>query len=213
MFCPVCKAEYRSGFTRCSECDVALVETLEMAKAASPEQMNAVLLWSGTDPQTFAAVRDALDWAKIFHFAESRESGVFPNLKGQPHSVFVHKEDYPAAEAVLQTAPAAVATADSGDDQDSEDLPEESDELKENDSDESAPDDIVENFESDEATAEIWSGDDRDLAEMFRMSLRENGIGCVLDRSGGKNTVRVMPAAEARAKEIVREILEGTPPN
>ncbi len=29
MFCPVCKAEYREGFTRCADCDVDLVEALE----------------------------------------------------------------------------------------------------------------------------------------------------------------------------------------
>lgn len=28
MFCPECKAEYRIGFTRCSDCDVELVEHL-----------------------------------------------------------------------------------------------------------------------------------------------------------------------------------------
>ena len=28
MFCPQCKAEYRVGFIRCSDCDVALVEHL-----------------------------------------------------------------------------------------------------------------------------------------------------------------------------------------
>ncbi|HXZ13689.1 MAG TPA: hypothetical protein VEG64_14990 [Candidatus Sulfotelmatobacter sp.] len=28
MFCPVCKAEYRLGFTHCSDCDVDLVEHL-----------------------------------------------------------------------------------------------------------------------------------------------------------------------------------------
>jgi hypothetical protein len=29
MFCPECKAEYRAGFTRCSDCDVDLVQQLE----------------------------------------------------------------------------------------------------------------------------------------------------------------------------------------
>lgn len=29
MFCPECKAEYRSGFTRCSDCDVELIDSLE----------------------------------------------------------------------------------------------------------------------------------------------------------------------------------------
>ena len=28
MFCPRCKAEYRSGFVKCSECDIALVDKL-----------------------------------------------------------------------------------------------------------------------------------------------------------------------------------------
>lgn len=212
MFCPVCKAEYRSGFTRCSDCNVALVDTLEMANAATPEQTNAVLLWSGTDTQTFVAVRDALDWAKILHFAESRESGVFPNLKGQPYSILVHKGDYAAAQAVLETVPIPVETADSEDEQNSEELPDESDELKESDSNESAPDDIADDFKPGEATAEIWSGDDNDMAETVRMCLPENGIGCVVENRDGKQSLRVMPGAETRAKEIVREILEGAPP-
>ena len=28
MFCPQCKAEYRAGFTKCSDCDVDLVKEL-----------------------------------------------------------------------------------------------------------------------------------------------------------------------------------------
>jgi hypothetical protein len=28
MYCPQCKAEYRTGFIRCSDCDVALVDHL-----------------------------------------------------------------------------------------------------------------------------------------------------------------------------------------
>jgi hypothetical protein len=31
MFCPVCRDEYRPGFTRCATCDVDLVETPEAA--------------------------------------------------------------------------------------------------------------------------------------------------------------------------------------
>jgi hypothetical protein len=218
MFCPICKAEYRPGFTRCSDCDVNLVETLEMANAATPEQMNAVLLWSGSDPQAFVAVRDALDWAKIFHFAQTRESGLFPNLKGQLYSVLVHQDDYRAAEAVLQTVP-LVDTADSEDEQGSEDekdpeeLPEDSDELQEADSEEPAPDDIPqEEFREAKATAEVWSGDNMGTAEAICMSLRENGIGSLVDEAEGKQRLRVMPDSESRAKEIVREVIEETPP-
>ena len=33
MFCPQCRSEYRAGFTRCADCDVALVESLDDAWA------------------------------------------------------------------------------------------------------------------------------------------------------------------------------------
>ncbi len=36
MFCPQCRAEYRTGFVRCSHCDVELVEDLPVA-GSSPE--------------------------------------------------------------------------------------------------------------------------------------------------------------------------------
>ena len=34
MFCPKCHAEYIPGFTRCSDCDVALVDSLPQAASA-----------------------------------------------------------------------------------------------------------------------------------------------------------------------------------
>jgi len=36
MFCPVCRDEFRAGFTRCANCDVDLVEDLSRAAAAAP---------------------------------------------------------------------------------------------------------------------------------------------------------------------------------
>jgi hypothetical protein len=33
MICPSCRAEYREGFTRCHDCDVPLVSSLEEAEA------------------------------------------------------------------------------------------------------------------------------------------------------------------------------------
>lgn len=41
MFCPVCRDEYRSGFTRCGTCDVALVETLEAKEPGRPSPVVA----------------------------------------------------------------------------------------------------------------------------------------------------------------------------
>jgi len=36
MFCPVCRDEYRSGFTRCATCDTALVEALDARQPSAP---------------------------------------------------------------------------------------------------------------------------------------------------------------------------------
>jgi hypothetical protein len=36
MYCPVCRDEYRPGFTRCATCDVALVEALDAGAAPPP---------------------------------------------------------------------------------------------------------------------------------------------------------------------------------
>lgn len=214
MFCPVCKAEYRAGFTRCSDCDVSLVENLDGANTAPADQereLDAVLIWSGTDPQTFTAVRAALDWARIFHFAQTRVPGALPGLKGQFYSVLVHRDDRNAADAVLQTLGRRADSDNSAAEDDFEAQPEESDELEGSDDLGPAPDDVAEDFHEDDATAEIWSGDDRGMAETVSMCLGENGIGCVVEKSGGNRLVLVTPESEARAREIVREIVEGTP--
>jgi hypothetical protein len=42
-FCPVCQAEYREGFKRCSTCDVDLVERLEEQHHFSEEEMRQAL--------------------------------------------------------------------------------------------------------------------------------------------------------------------------
>jgi hypothetical protein len=214
MFCPVCKAEYRAGFTQCSDCGAALVESLDAADPAPKEQerqLDAVQIWSGTDPQTFTAVRDALDWARICHFAQTRAPGAVPGLKGQFYSVLVHRDDRNAAAAVLQTLGRRADSDNSAAEDDSGAQPEESDELEGSDDLGPAPDDVAEDFHEGDATAEIWSGDDRGMAETVSMCLRENGIGCVVEKSGGNRLVLVMPESEARAREIVREIVEGTP--
>ena len=36
MFCPSCRAEYRAGFARCSDCGVELIETLPLTEESHP---------------------------------------------------------------------------------------------------------------------------------------------------------------------------------
>ena len=63
-----------------------------------------------------------------------------------------------------------------------------------------------------EATAEIWSGDDSSLRDMLIASLRENQIGVRQENAEGENSLFVAAEDEQRAREIVREIVEGAPP-
>ena len=73
MFCPLCQAEYRAGFTRCSECDVQLVEVLPprqegSAQDESLEGRHLVRLWMGVDPVLYSALTAALEGGHIPFF-------------------------------------------------------------------------------------------------------------------------------------------------
>jgi hypothetical protein len=89
------------------------------------------------------------------------------------------------------------------------------DTLASGDADESSeevPDDQLENFNPEDATSQVWSGADGNMAQTINVCLREVGIGCVVNEAQGNFNVCVQRASEARAKEIVREIVEQTPP-
>jgi hypothetical protein len=64
-----------------------------------------------------------------------------------------------------------------------------------------------------DATALIWQGDTADMREMIAMSLQENDIFTRCEEKDGTAEVYVLPEDEERAKEIVREIQEGQPPD
>jgi hypothetical protein len=50
------------------------------------------------------------------------------------------------------------------------------------------------------------------MAQSIDVCLREVGIGCVVNETPGNFNVCVERASEIRAKEIIREIVEQTPP-
>jgi hypothetical protein len=69
MFCLNCGAEYRQGFTRCSDCNVELVD-------ASPKELssdsrsagNLVLLWAGDDLALHGLLLEELKAAGVSYF-------------------------------------------------------------------------------------------------------------------------------------------------
>jgi hypothetical protein len=58
-----------------------------------------------------------------------------------------------------------------------------------------------------EATLRVWSGDEAYPGEIIEMALRENQIHARFEKAEGKNAIFVLPEDEARAREIVQEIV------
>jgi hypothetical protein len=50
MFCPICKAEYRQGFTRCADCEAELVHELPSAAIVAPSSDDSDFADSDEDP-------------------------------------------------------------------------------------------------------------------------------------------------------------------
>ena len=214
MFCPNCKTEYRPGFSRCSDCGSQLVQRLDASVPTNRPQATdgPELLWTGTDPAASGVILNALDDASIPHHENTREVGPIPGLSHPVHAIFIPARHRAAARAAMQKA---LRELESGARQPDEPTPDSvSAELPEKDESAPlapAPDDIPENYDPDEASAEVWSGHDADTKDMLIASLRENGIGCELDTEGSFR-ILVMPVSAERAREIIREVIEATPP-
>ena len=69
------------------------------------------------------------------------------------------------------------------------------------------------NWNPEDATVEVSSESSDEITEMIEASLRENNIYSRTDAlEDGSQKVFVMPNDEARAREIVHEIKDATPP-
>jgi hypothetical protein len=160
---------------------------------------------------------DELDQAGIPHHSQMREVGLLPGLSQPVTAIFIPGIHHDAAQVALEAAQresetdaqtegetASSSESDSGD---------ASDEMLEAAHEASRPDSTeeTENYDPEQATAEVWSGDDADTKDMLIASLRENGIQGELD-GNGEFRILVMPSAESRAREIIREVIEATPP-
>lgn len=68
------------------------------------------------------------------------------------------------------------------------------------------------NWNPEEATVQVWSSEQSYPWQMIEMALRENQIHARFDKGNGRDAVYVLPEDEIRAREIVREIVDGKPP-
>ena len=230
MYCPLCGAEYRPGFTVCSDCQVSLVpdppsqSPSESADSAATGGTSFAPVWSGSDTRKLAEICEELDRQKIPTRTLRREDRLFNPTAHAPFEVYVPMDRMTAARKAINGADATEDDSEPISESDSLEIPAE----------EGSPDDDgddgyeeergeLRNLDPEDATAEIWSGDDVDLAAMITSSLRENHIPCLSDSdtpepqsaSEEMSSTRlfVLPEDEKRAKEIVREIVDAAPPD
>ena len=69
-----------------------------------------------------------------------------------------------------------------------------------------------EDWDPDDASVEVWSSSESYPGEFIAQALQENQIHSRFDQRRGQSAIFVMPEDEKRAREIVREIVEGVPP-
>ena len=100
MFCPQCRSEYRSGFTRCNDCDVDLVWELPREEHAEPD---LVKVFETGNPSLAPVVESLLRGAEIECVIRNPRkfdrSGANPVLG--PMEFFVRDDEADAARELL----------------------------------------------------------------------------------------------------------------
>jgi hypothetical protein len=234
MICPQCGAEYRQGFRVCADCDVPLVPQYESASAldvplataepGDPDRDPFCAFWKGDDRRLHAELTSILDSAGIPHKTIRRQDHLF-NLNNYPaFQIAVPFSFYERAEHAIKEAfdldasdPDAVQSLTASP------LPTDtSGSIRKlpamllPPADEAIPGPPSagdsSNWFPEDANAAVWSGDDSSLQDMLIASLNENRILCRSKNTGKRVTIFVQAADEGRAREIVREVCEASPP-
>lgn len=225
MFCPKCKAEYRQGFNRCSDCGVELVYDLppepqpqtkrsqgEWDQEAIQDGEPVRVLWEGESASESADVcQELLEGGISYRVNQSVAGRGLKMHVDFKYQIAVRSTDYEKARKVLgysDEKDEARWTEEKGENgvlelSERDDLPVQ----------EVHGDWNPRGWFPEDATQEIWSSNPHGGETIFEMCLRENRINYRIEQRGVEpRRVFVMPKDEVRAREILREIVEGAPP-
>lgn len=206
MYCPVCKTEYRAGFTKCADCHVTLMT--ELPKQRTPSAY--AVLWKGENVDFAARVVEQLQAAQIPGVAVPvdvlfRNSRDFFDVAERPlfgSAVCVTRENYPAARRIAEK----LLEEDPGEDQAG--LTESVDKVE-------IPVPVPQlplEWDPATATVELWRGAGTRSLRFVEDALHGVGIPTREDRDeGGMWVLWVRPEDEPRGREIIAEVSEGKP--
>jgi hypothetical protein len=215
MFCPKCRAEYRSGFTRCSDCEVDLVnELLREVPGLEVPELDVLrdgealrVIWKGDSESECLGVCEELQKASIaYRVAQIPESLDLRMAVKRNYEVGVRSLDYEKARNVVPEHEDW--------EENQKDLPPEDSAPHGHPDEEASSDSYLNGWYPQDASVEVWAQSARDnISSMLELSLRENFIRFRSERQqDGSRKFFVFPEDEYRAREIVREIEESTPP-
>ena len=239
MFCPQCKAEYRPGFTCCADCGVELVFELprgaielrrvgehgEYRVAGEPGDPNEdpfCSFWKGDDPRVHAELCGLLDDAGIPHNTVFRRDHLFNLRNYAAYEVGVPFSMYKQAGNLVKAAYGVDSVTDVGAQEvkllaeravySARKLPA----TLTPTADENIPGPANAGEGTDwfpeEALELVWATSSGESGEFLVAALHENGIRCRVDKNELKTELFVLLDDEERAREIVREVVEGAPP-
>ena len=224
MICPRCKAEYRTGFTRCTDCDVDLVyepPAHTPRKVEVAEEPAAVM--EGEEVKALQRWADSVGCADAC--LKLRDAGIAYRVTELPRVLGLRMEprqEFEIAVPVVRFEKAKEVLGIQIELGEEENLPSDEEiqavmELPDH-GDLSAGEDVKpnwdpENWHEEDATVEVWSSEQLRPGDTIELSLRENLIRFRSEKQeDGSLKLFVMPEDEARAREIVREIVDGVPP-
>jgi hypothetical protein len=168
-----------------------------------------VVLWSGENPALHEALLEELDLSEI-PYADKPigEQEIEPDplpINWKPRfgfEVAVHHPDLPRAKEILERLLSEGELADV-------ELSAEEDAPHQEPSAGEAPPSVA---VEEKATVSVWAGDDARVIEFLTAAFRENEIPIRAVNDGALTVIYVPPSSAPRAREIVREITEGVPP-